>query len=333
MEPTRFLLAKTQNGDYCLKMTQTNIKGHGGAIAPALIFSPRIVIELDSKTERQDYTAIQALGVNLYDVGMGSYPLFSSGLQYYDGNSSSFCRLPIQPSVLERFFKTSQIRITFDVWLSPKVLAEKQGNSGDRQIFRTDADIMNIDEAHWLKDILPQVGYPETRLVPLTLNLPSPMPTKKPDASVEWKKVIDGLGRCTDLLRSWHFEPTEMVKTLRPVVENTLFTWLTLWGLSMPSSGKADDALQSLNQAISRDNDPNAKPCNAPNGIIPVSVQHRRLCVNLTILHDLLQLSNVESHAKTQGTYTTAEAESLLYMVVGVVRVLPQLWEQYPTTP
>ncbi len=51
------------------------------------------------------------------------------------------------------------------------------------------------------------------------------------------------------------------------------------------------------------------------------------------MLHNLLQLSNVESHGRTQGTYTLADAEALLYMTLGLVRALLRLWEEYPDPP
>ncbi len=325
-----FDIVANDNGSYRLRLAPQDVTGHGGAEAPALIFFPKLFLESrDGHTKTQLFGSdIQALGVSIYKPN-DFYPMLTSGLQYFtcDGHDR-FCMLPVPLILIDFIRQATQITISFDAWLSPNLAVN------GKHIIRTDRRAILMDQSHWYTNVLPQLGYPETRLVPLAFSLPSPIPHNNPEANKAWEKTVKQLSDCIDVFRSWHFEPKDLVKNLRPVAEHTLSTWLKLWDLQVPSNGKADAMLQALNKVISPSSVvQDIKPCNAPNGIVPVSAPHKRLCIALTMLHDLLQLSNVESHGYSQGIYTVAQAESLLYMTVGVIRSLPEIWEQYPSSP
>jgi len=136
---------------------------------------------------------------------------------------------------------------------------------------------------------------------------------------------MDSLNQSLQLYQSYHVDPGTLVPPLRLAVEYALFTWAHLWNLEIPANKKADATLQTLSGQV--------KPCNAPNGIIPVAVQYSRLCGTLVMIHDLLQLSNPELHAGTAGAYGLNEAETILYLTFGILRGLPDLWQAYPDSP
>ncbi|WP_053958281.1 hypothetical protein [Sulfobacillus thermosulfidooxidans] len=320
-----FQLTENQEEWYYFRLSPREIKGHGGSMAPALIISPRLYRE-----SRQDHSIIpkygsevRALAVSLYQDNDG-FPLVTSGLQYF---KNSYCVLPLNRPMVEFLSHQIQIILSFDVWLSQDIDPE------NLILLRTKTHPITLDQTHWQTQVLPQLGYPETRMVPLSLTLPRPSTSDNPLARATWSSNIKQFEQAVKLFRTWHFEPTDLVQQLRPIIENTLTTWLHIWNLPIPSSGKSNDMLQTLNKALQPDDLPTMKPCNAPNGIIPVSTPHKRLCIVLTMLHDLLSLSNIEHHAHSQGTFTMADAESLLYMTTGILRSLPQLWKEYPTPP
>ena len=286
----------------------------------------------------QIHKMVWAVGIELFlPNNTREHPVFQSGLQEHPLNFNGVT-IPVNAQYLELISRNSAnggvtgglpMRVTLLV--DPQTIVE---DPNFNPIMTSDIQQVFIPVAHWYQNLLPKLGYPETRLVPLLLALPSALASRSPEANTLWSQNMTELHGAIEVFRTWHFEPKDLVIRLRPIIEKTLSTWLHLWNLPFPVSGKSDEMLQALNETIRTHDLPKGiKPCNAPNGVIPVSAPNKRLCLVLTMLHDLLSLSNIESHGHTQGTYTMADAESLLYMMIGILRSLPQLWERYPTAP
>lgn len=277
---------------------------------------------------------IWAAGVDVCLPTYNDAPVCHSGLQPIAQNSPGVS-IPVTARLLETVSDNlSGDKTNVMLPLRVTILVDPQTVADDPDVgpvMTSEVYSVSIPVAQWHQQILPKLGFPETRLVPLVLHLPALLATASPAANQRWANTVNELGACVDLFRAWHFEPRDLVRGLRPVVEGALSTWMLVWGFAVPGTGKADDMLQQLNGALNPPARPRGvKPCKAPEGIIPASAPHKRLCVALTMLHDLLQLSNIETHAASRGTYTLVEAESLLYMVVGVTRSLPDLWAEYP---
>jgi hypothetical protein len=278
-----------------------------------------------------------AVDLFLSDRPNNGEPVFQSGLQEHLLNVNVVTVSVSQPYIEQISKSTSgngvavglPMRLT--ILVDPAAVADDPNNG---PLMTAEVQLVRIPLAHWHQNILPQLGFPTSRLVPLVLELPPSLRTTNAAANQRWSTTVSELSAAVDLFRPWHFEPRDLVSRLRPAIEGALDTWLTLWGMDRSSPGKVDEALQRLNQALAPANSPpNVRPCNAPQGTIPATAPHKRLCVALTMLHDLMQLSNVESHARGRGTYSVSEAESLLYMVIGNLRSLPELWEQYLQPP
>ena len=278
-----------------------------------------------------------AVDLFLPNHGAPSEPVFQSGLQEnplnFDGVTVSVSQAYIEQ--ISESISGNGVAVCLPMRLmllvDPAAVADDP-NTGP--LMTSDIQVVTVPLAHWHQNILPNLGFPKSRLVPLVLELPPSLRTTNAAGNQRWTTTLSELSAAVDLFRSWHFEPRDLVSRLRPAIEGALDTWLTLWGMDTVSPGKVDEALQRLNRALSPVNSPpNVRPCNAPQGIIPATAPHKRLCVVLTMLHDLMQLSNVESHTRGRGTYSVSEAESLLYMVIGNLRVFPALWERYPQPP
>lgn len=329
------ILKVTVDSDY--------IDAYGGADFPHLAI-PVQIERIDRSGTSPNWTkvnrhkAVWAIGIDLFlDQNQPCRPVFQSGLQEHPLNSVSIA-IPVSSRYLELVSQNTggngtSVALYIRVTLLIDSLLIK--DAPDYNPFLTsDVHHVFIPTSRWYQTLLPKLGYPQTRLVPLVLNLPTSLALQNPPAEALWSSNLKNLNVAINLFQTWHFEPTDLVKHLRPVIENTVITWLHVWNLDIPASGKSDEILQTLNKALQPHSpETDVKPCNASNGVIPVSAPHKRLCIVLTMLHDLLSLSNVESHARTQGTFTMADAESLLYMTTGILRSLPQLWEEYPVAP
>lgn len=318
-----------------------HIVAYGGPNFPHLRIPIKIsYIDDTSKTwaDSNVHKVVWGLGVDLFlQAGALIEPVFQSGIQEHPLNFHGVT-IPVNAAFIESVSRnlgggatSVGIPMRIVALVDPKLMADDL-NYGP--LMTSDIQQVFVPTAHWHQSLLPELGYPQTRLVPLVLNLPSSLSDKNSEASKLWTVTMKDLSSAVDVFRTWHFEPKDLVSRLRPIIENALQVWLTLWHLPIPASGKTKAALQALNDALRPPDLPkDIRPCNAPNGIVPVSVPHKRLCVALTMLHDLVALSPVESHGQTQGTYTMADAESLLYMTTGILRSLPQLWEEYPSAP
>lgn len=318
-----------------------SIRGYGGAAYPHLAMpfhlfgSSAGTPEHDAWSELRGRGMVWALGVDLFLPGSGQHdPIFGSGLQAHEVNSESVS-IPVSATYVEAVSNSLggqsefvSLRMRVSVLVDPDLVANDLNH---KPVLRSSVELVQIPVGRWHQTILPDVGFPTVRLVPLVLDLPQALRSDNEDANQRWRRALDELRAGISIFQSWHFEPRDLVAALRPVVEGALARWLTLWGRDAVQ-GKADEMIRTLNSAITPPNLPkDMKVCNAPQGIIPSSAPEKRLCVSLTMLHNLLQLSNVESHSQSRGTYSKADAESLLYMVTGVIRSLPGLWEQYPS--
>ncbi len=324
-----FDLVENQKESYRLRLAPQDVTGHGGAEAPHLIFYPKLFSESrDGHTKTQLFgSEIEALAVSIYKSN-DSYPAFTSGLRYFIGDGTgSFCMLPVTLSFIDLLQKVGQIRISFDVWLSPDLCLN------GRRIIRTTTQVISIDQSHWYTKVLPQLGYPETRLVPLNTSLPKSLASLNEPARTTWKRVHQRLRDAEQaILRQSNSASiiTNGVNALRDVVDGALRTWLAVWGYIAPD--KQEDInvlLQNLNSGIPQCNAPEGKTKSKPH----ITNDNMRLCSHAIALHNIATLTNPTHHFGTQTIYTPTDAESWLLMTIGEIRSLPELWLQFPSPP
>ncbi len=315
---TFFNLFDYEKSNYGFWLSPKGVRGQGSAVAPSLVFTPEFQSRSGSTRESLWHSDIQTASVSLWDLNQSSYPVFESGLQYFDANRPALV-LPITVPFLETLRSAVQLSLRFAVWLPPAAYPDQA-----LRVVQSRTEPIVLDPTYWQTEVLPALGYPHVRLVPLTLDLPATLSVST-QASTTWKKAMDSLSQALQVYQSYHAEPTNIIGPLRLAVEYALIAWTHLWQLRVPDSQKAADLLRGLNACV--------RPCNAPNGIIPARAQYGRLCSTLVLIHDLLQLTNPELHAGTAGTYRLAEAETILYRTAGILRGLPDLWNAYPTPP
>jgi len=314
---TFFNLFDDAGANYGFWLTPKSIRGHGGVAAPSLILIPEFQSRSGQTRKLLQGEIIQAASVSLWEPNY-SVPMFESGFQYFDPSNPRIV-LSLTMPYLETLRSAAQLSLRFAAWLDS---ASTPGQ--ERRAVQSRTEGIALDRAYWQTEVLPALGYPRVRLVPLTLDLPNSVQASGL-ATAEWKKTLDALSQALQQYQTYHVEPRTLIPPLRQATEHALRAWAHLWNLEIPENKKADALLQRLNERV--------KPCNAPNGIIPASAQYGKLCSTLVMIHDLLQLSNLELHAGTAGVYSLNEAETILYLTFGILRSLPDLWQTYPDSP
>lgn len=317
-EGTFFNLFDDAGSSYGFGLTPKSIRGHGGTIAPSLVFFPEFQWRSGRAQRLLQGNTIQAVSVSLWEPN-SSVPTFESEFQYFDPSSPKIV-LSLTVPYLETLRSAVQLSLRFAVGLDSAAYPDQE-----RRAVQSRVDSLVLDRTYWQTEVLPALGYPHVRLVPLTLNLPTTTISASSPATARWKSAMDALNQALQQYQAYHVEPRTLIPPLRLAVEHALFAWAHLWNLEVPENKKSGDLLKTLNTQVA--------PCNAPNGSIPAGVQHSRLCSTLVMIHDLLQLSNPELHAGTAGAYSLNEAETSLYLTFGILRGLPDLWQAYPTPP
>ncbi len=305
-----------------LELRESAISVGGSAIAPFLHFSPQLSVR-NGMDQRNLYgEGALALSGTLYDRNQTL--LFTSGYQPYSRNISDIY-IPAPKEWIEEESRRHQTDVTF---LLSWALLHNIG--GEIKTSVADQQHLRIPKQQWL-EWLPRWGYPRTRTVEIAIELPAKLASQQPKAQETWTKTVSKLQYAESKILS----PVSLhdiedgVKVLRDVVDGALRTWLVLWGALIPDKVDLHLLLQWVNSAIPQCNAPEGKAKAKP----PISNDNMRLCSHAIALQNLITLTSPTHHFGTQSIYSQTDAESWLFMVLGELRSLPELWTQYPVPP
>ncbi len=198
---------------------------------------------------------------------------------------------------------------------------------------RSSTNYLQLPLSDWYEKILPDMGYPNHRMVPLNTTLPEPLSSLNEPARTTWQHVHQRLLDAEQALLMQSNSPsvvTNGVNALRDAVDGSLRTWLAVWGYMAPDKQDINGLLQTLNSGIPQCNAPEGKTKSKP----PITNDNMRLCSHAIALHNIATLTNPTHHFGTQTIYTqNDDAESWLLMTIAEIRSLPELWLQYPKPP
>lgn len=302
-----------------IELSQSNLFAYGSAIAPFLHIRPHVMLRngLDQRDLRGQ--GIYAMSVSLFDRNQTL--LSTSGFQPYNQQTTSLYT-PAPKVWIDEESRRHQSHVT--IFLAFAVL---HSIHGQLQVSKTESQQLQIPRQQWL-DGLPNWGYPQTRTVEIAVELPAMLAGHKPSAQEIWKKTTARLNYAeTKVLSPSSLHDIEDgVEALRDVVDGALRTWLVLWGAKVPDKVELRALLQWVNSGIPQ--------CNAPEGKVkakpPISNDNMRLCSHAIALQNLITLTSPTHHFGTKSIYSQIDAESWLFMVLGELRSLPELWTQYP---
>lgn len=308
------------------------VLGHGAGIAPALLVPISSVTfgDTDPNSYTRWWETVVAISGDILPLESHDVPLFSSGLQAVGINDQRI-RIPINTAYLETLQgppsiqnQVVSLRLRFALLLDS---GRKSLTEANATMVRTETQLLQIPVAHWHERILPELGYPRQRVVSLTLDLPAKLARQVPDAQKWWHLALD---RVQDAQRTLLIAPrsassvTDTVNALRDAVDGCLRTWLCLWNAPPPDNEQFHVLLAKLQRMI--------PGCVVTEGRrkLGTASDAIRLCSYAIALHDLVVLTNPTHHIGTQASYSPAEADAWLLMVIGVVKALPELWSQFP---
>jgi hypothetical protein len=167
--------------------------------------------------------------------------------------------------------------------------------------------------------------------VEINTELPRALIGHQPDAQETWQRTVCRLEYAENKILAPVAlrDIEEGVKALRDTIDGALRTWLVVWHAPVPDKVELHSLLQWVNSGIPQCNAPEGKTKSKP----PISNDHMRLCSHAIALHNLITITSPTHHFGTQTIYSPTDAESWLFMTLGEIRSLPELWTQYVVPP
>lgn len=216
--------------------------------------------------------------------------------------------------------------LRFGVLLSTTATEREQPGYPEVMSYFTQPRPVWIHAPRW-QTFLKIWGYPESRLVPLTLRLPEPLQINIPVAQEHWVVAVDALASALDAQRRGDWIGAGAA--LRGAAEHALYTWCSIWGKDEPGAEKsAGQALTFLDGVIPK--------CNMESGSWPRpgdSADHHRICIRYTTLRSLYKASHSPHHVGKRPVYTQEDIDYLVTSLVATLRALPAFWMEYPKPP
>lgn len=314
-----------------LHVDSEQVMGSGAGIAPALIIPIRA--ELNSSGSQSMLTDIvEAAGVELYATGQTNYPTFTSGLQPITSNRS-YVHVAVNSAYIDSLqgapaSQNGLVSLTLRLGVLLKSPAADALPDHTGTVVSTGTAQVQVPIARWYETILPALGYPRHRMVPLPLDLPESLKNSRPDAQKCWGTAVERLQNAERTLFTsirTSATVTEAVNALRDAVDGSLRTWLCLWENAPAEKANVGVLLQALDSLI-----PECQSSQGRSGQ-KITNDAMRVCSHAISLHNLAVLTNPTHHIGTQTIYSPIDAESWFLMTLGAMRSLPGLWAQFPS--
>lgn len=311
--PSDYLLATLE--------PETQVQAVGSDIAPFL------AVQLQFQPRRTGpFPTLWQMRGSLYR-GTGSDVPLSIGAWV----SPSAALIPVTPAIIravgqERTPDAEQ-RVKFTLKIDILVAVDDGNSPGSLAVMQSNPISVEINAPRWAT-FLQKWGYPATRWVPLTLQLPGTLSTEAPAAAEHWKQVCESLTALQEAHRmgQWPSVGTR----LRPVIQEVFFTWCAVWG--EPAPGKS----RKMNEVFA-----------AFDTWFPESTTHpwgdnldrsrgdlyHRAYARYISLRSLYGVSHAPHHADNREIYTPDDIDYLTTTITALCVGLPCLWAAMPQAP
>lgn len=203
----------------------------------------------------------------------------------------------------------------------------KQGRSDDPPPLLTycnsSAFQYSVPYPRW-QTFLSTWGYPESRLIPIAVALPTPLKSSVPSAEKFWEICSDAYLKATQHRKEHHW--AEAGQEFRRSTEYALYTWNALWGNDEPGRNQnVTGAIDGLIQQIPE--------CDPNNGRFPKSrtaVDECRMCARFATLRQLNRMAQASHHIGERPIYTPDDIDYLWSSLGAFLSSLPSFWVEYP---
>lgn len=305
-----------------------SIRATGDATAPSLLIWFSVEVNTDGH-----YNGINshiAHSASLYPSGgTGVAPWSQTGMQ----GSRVGLYIPLGPTWIERLTRDAEhnseqathLWLQLQVLMPTKILIQESRLAQLPSVIPLYTGIMflPIHLAKW-QSFLKVWGYPETRLVPLAMTLPSSLITKIPLANRPWQVVHNALQTAIEAQQKNDF--SRAGEELRRAATYAMYTWCVLWGEDEPlTTENAALAQTKLVELIGH--------CDPSNGTFPkpsALADAKRICARFTILRQLNTLVQAYHHTGERPIYSPDDTEYMVTTMVAFLRTLPNFWEEFP---
>ena len=296
----------------------------GDIYAPSLLF-PFGWEEFLSGGTRAAHGRVKAVAMTLHPPGAPNRFWVRTALTPLT-RAAGESPLPLPHALIEVLSGTAQGHpegtVTLDI--SIQVLASIQEKPETLDIhWHQQAQPVMIDAPKW-QTMLRQWGYPASRLVPLSMELPQEIGEGNEAARLAWKAACLHLGLAHQQWGAGHI--MDAGKELREAVQLAIMTWGVLWYPDNPprTTDRWSDIAQRLGEGI--------PGCDARGWTIRPnsSTDAQRAFAMLMLLRNLNSIANPFHHVGAMPVYTRADTDTLLAATTAVMRGLPEFWLQFP---
>lgn len=192
-------------------------------------------------------------------------------------------------------------------------------------VFQTAIQDVWIPQGRW-QTFLTAWGFPETRLVPLSLALPQPAPGIPSPAQPNWTAAVQALDDALTHQRAGHW--SQAGQELRRCATQLIYAWWAVW------ANQEFDEHQDMSATIAFFENSLPK-CNVHLGQVPrepTDANFVRAC-GWGVLRWMYAASHSPHHIGRVDVYTAEDVDYLLTSLMALARAFPSLWEEFPSPP
>lgn len=307
-------------------LDERQVAASGDSLAPSLVLPFGWEEILPNGLHQESFRRVIAVSVDLHSSPAQYAYWVRTGFQPV--SRQLIPTLPLSLPFVEALSRIARVRPDGDVVLNISVaaLATEQGSSSVRTHWHLNPLPVHIGVAQW-QAMLKQWGYPATRLIFLSLELPSGVGENNKAAHDLWTAA---LGHLMTAQQEWTANHVANAgRELRYVVHLAVLTWGALWHSDNPPKERDDwrDIIKRLGDDL--------PGCNIQAGTIPPKsdVDAQRAFAFLSLLRNLNTIANPFHHVGASAVYTPADVDMLVTAGTAIMRGLPEFWRQFPAPP
>ena len=239
--------------------------------------------------------------------------------------------IPVTPAIIRVVGQSrtpdAERRIRFALQIDVMIEVDDGDAPRSLAVMQSNLIPMEINAPRWAT-FLATWGYPATRWLPLTLQLPGALSTETPAAAEHWEQVCASLTALQDEHRMGQWASAG--NRLRPLIDQVFFTWCAVWG--NPAPGKS----RKMNEVFA-----------AFDKWFPESAKHpwgdnlerwrgdlyQRAYARYIALRSLYVVSHAPHHADGCEIYTPEDIDYLTTTLTALCVALSALWADMPEPP
>lgn len=239
--------------------------------------------------------------------------------------------IPMTPAIIRAVGQDrtpdAEQRIQFALQIEVVVVVDAGDMPGSLAVVQSECIPVKIDTPRWAT-FLHKWGYPATRWLPLTLQLPGKLSAEMPAADEHWEQVCASLAALQEEHRMGQWASAG--NRLRPLIEQVFFTWCAVWGNPGPGkSQKPNEVFAAFDKWFPESaKHPWGDNLNRSRGDL-----YHRAYARYIALRSLYGVSHAPHHAGSREIYPPEDIDYLVTTITALCVALPGLWGEMPKAP